>query len=89
VSEVDVMEELKKVIQEKNENENEGEALDQYEMQKKIRISTCKVEGSKLGLAGNIYSLFYVSLINYDADEDSEMSKKGWLDLNKRGTDTM
>jgi hypothetical protein len=60
------MEELKKVIQEKNENE--GEALDQYEMQKKIRISTCKVEGSKLVLYPNIYSLFYVSLINYDAD---------------------
>lgn len=40
-------------------------------------------------MPGTIYSLFYASLLNYDADDDSEMAKKGWLDLNKYGTDTM
>jgi hypothetical protein len=34
-----------------------------------------------------MYSLFYVSLLNYDGQAD--IADKGWLELNKNGNGTM
>jgi len=47
-----------------------------------------KIEGEQLNLKGNMYSMFYVSLINYDA-KDSDLAKKGWLEVNDFGVGSM
>jgi len=49
--------------------------------ERKSRITNCKIEDRQITLKTNIFSLFYVSLLDYEG-RDNEVSKKGWLEPN-------
>jgi hypothetical protein len=57
-------------------------------------VYTNKTAGKKLKFAPSVFSLYYVSLINYDKmDIESGGTKQGvkdsWLTLNKFGNETV
>jgi hypothetical protein len=66
---------------------SEKKDLDNEEVSKYSHICTMKVKGDKLTINSGMYSLFFVSLLNYDGQAD--IADKGWLELNKSGNGTM
>jgi hypothetical protein len=48
---------------------------------KNSHLNTVKMNGKQLKLPDSIYSLFFVSVLDYDK-VDSNVKKRGWLDKN-------
>lgn len=39
-------------------------------------------------LIGSVYSLFYISLLDFSKEDDEKIAKKGWLKKNMYGVGT-
>jgi len=57
-----------------------------------VNTNTQKSTGTKLKLLPSVFSLYFVSLINYDdmdIEDENKIVKASWLALNKRGNESV